>query len=80
MKVQVCIGSACHKRGSYKVMRRLRELVIKNGLEDKVTVGSAFCLGNCEDGVTVSIDEELITGVGEGNTDQLFEQYIAARL
>ena len=42
MKVQVCIGSSCHKRGSYEILTRLKELVAENGLEDKVTVGSAF--------------------------------------
>lgn len=77
MKVQVCIGSSCHKRGSYQVMKRLRELVAEKGLEDKVSVGSAFCLGHCEDGVSVAIDEDIITGVGLGNTDELFQQYIA---
>ncbi|MGI5977842.1 MAG: (2Fe-2S) ferredoxin domain-containing protein [Candidatus Limivicinus sp.] len=80
MKVQVCIGSSCHKRGSYEVMRRLKELVSENGLEDKVTVCSAFCLGHCEDGVSVAIDDDIVTGIGIGNTDQLFEEYIKDQL
>ena len=27
MKVLVCIGSSCHKKGSYRVQERLKELV-----------------------------------------------------
>ena len=80
MKVQVCIGSSCHKRGSYEVMKRLKELVAENNLQDKVTVCSAFCLGHCEDGVSVSVDGDVITGIGMGNTDQLFQQYILEQL
>lgn len=76
MKVQVCIGSSCHKRGSYNVLTRLKELVQENGLEDKVTVASAFCLNHCAEGVTVAIDDDIVTGIGAGNVDQLFEQMI----
>ena len=80
MKVQVCIGSSCHKRGSDEVMKRLKELVAENNLQDKVTVCSAFCLKHCEDGVSVAIDDDVITGIGVGNTDQLFQQYILEQL
>lgn len=80
MKVQVCIGSSCHKRGSYEVMKKLKELVREHGLEDRVNVCSAFCLGHCEDGVSVAVDDDVITGIGVGNTEQLFQQYILEQL
>ena len=76
MKVLVCIGSSCHKKGSYNVMKRLKELVELNNLGDQVTVGSAFCLGHCRDGITISIDDEILTGIGMGNIDDVFQQYI----
>ena len=76
MKVQVCIGSSCHKRGSYEILTRLKELGAENGLEDKVTVGSAFCLNHCGEGVSVAVDDDIVTGIGQGNVDQLFEQII----
>ena len=76
MKVSVCIGSSCHKKGSYRVQERLKELVDQNGLSGKVQFTSAFCLGHCKDGITVSIDDEIITGVGMGNVDQVFEEFI----
>ncbi len=80
MKVQVCIGSSCHKRGSYNVLNRLKELVQENGLDDQVSVGSAFCLNHCAEGVSVAIDEDIVTGIGMGNVDQLFEQMIKAQV
>lgn len=76
MKVTVCIGSSCHKKGSYNVMKRLSALIQEHGLQDKVSLGSAFCLGHCAQGISVSIDGEVITGIGMGNVDDLFEQYI----
>lgn len=76
MKVLVCIGSSCHRKGSYNVMKRLKELISEHHLGDQVTIGSAFCLGHCREGITVSIDGEIITGVGMGNVDDLFHQMI----
>ena len=76
MKVLVCIGSSCHKTGSYRVQERLKERVAEHGLTEQVTFGSAFCLGHCRDGVSISIDDEIITGVGMGNVDDVFQQFI----
>lgn len=76
MKVLVCIGSACHQKGSYNVMKRLKELIAEHGLAEKVTIGSAFCLGHCREGITVSIDGEIVTGVGMSNVDDLFQEMI----
>ena len=33
--VSVCIGSACHKRGSYAILNRFKQLVRQHGAEDK---------------------------------------------
>lgn len=76
MKVSVCIGSSCHKKGSYRVQERLKELVDQNGLSGRVQFASAFCLGHCKDGISIGIDDEIITGVGMGNVDQVFEEFI----
>ena len=80
MKIQVCIGSSCHKRGSYNVLTRLKELVQENGLEDKVTVGSAFCLNHCAECVCVAIYDDVFSCIGMGNVDQLFDQMIKSQV
>ena len=36
----------------------------------------AFCLNHCAEGVSVAIDDDIVTGIGQGNVDQLFEQII----
>ena len=76
MKVFVCIGSACHLKGSYEIMRRFRQLVEEHDLADRVTVASAFCLGHCKDGVTIQVDGEIITGVSVGSAEQVFRDHI----
>ena len=59
MKVTICIGSACHLKGSRKVIQGLQELVAQNGLTDKVDMSGSFCSGDCVmDGVCVEVDGE----------------------
>jgi NADH:ubiquinone oxidoreductase subunit E len=77
MNILVCIGSSCHKRGSYEVLSRIRELVHENALENTVKVNFSFCLGQChQGGVTIKIDDQLICRVGMENIDDIFKQYV----
>ncbi len=49
----------------------------ENGLTDSVTMGAAFCLGNCSpEGVSIQIDDELLSGVNEGNFTEVFNKYV----
>ena len=57
MKVTVCIGSSCHIKGSRQVVEQLQNLIKENGLEDKVDLGGTFCLGHCQQGVSVMVDD-----------------------
>ena len=59
MKVTVCIGSSCHIKGSRQVVEQLRQLIAENNVEDKVELGGTFCLGNCQQGVCVTVDEQF---------------------
>ena len=56
MEIKVCIGSACHLKGSYEVIKRCQEYIEKNDLSSKIELKSAFCLGKCSEAVSVQID------------------------
>ncbi len=70
----ICMGSACHKLGTYRVLPKLQKLVADNGLEDRVTMKGAFCLGDCNEGIIVKVDEETFTRVSEDNIEQVFTE------
>ena len=76
MNVSVCIGSACHLKGSYEIMRRFRDLVEQHGLQGQVAISPAFCLGHCRDGVTIQVDDAIVTGVSLSNAEQVFGEHI----
>ena len=60
MRVTICIGSACHLKGSREVISKMQALVAQNGLGRNVDLNGAFCSGNCvKEGVCVTVDGEL---------------------
>ena len=81
MKVSICIGSACHLKGSRDVISILQKLVQESGLEDKVNLTGAFCSGHCEKGVCVTIDDgEEIYTVRPETAQAFFNDQILTRL
>lgn len=59
MKITICIGSSCHIKGSRQVVEQLQELIASNKLGDQVELGGTFCLGKCQKGVCVTVDDEF---------------------
>lgn len=57
IKVVVCIGSACHLKGSQKIVEGLQYLIKRDALEDKIELSGTFCNDDCtSDGVSVTVD------------------------
>ena len=78
MKITVCIGSSCHIKGSRKVVESLQELIAKENLGDRVELGGTFCMGRCQEGVCVTVDDEFHS-VSPENVGEFFENEILAK-
>ena len=79
MKVTVCIGSSCHIKGSRQVVEQLQYLIAKNKLGDKVELGGTFCMGKCQQGVCVTVDEDFHSVTPE-TVEEFFEKNIKAKV
>lgn len=79
MKVVVCIGSSCHLKGSREVVEKLQNLINDNDLKDKVTLSGKFCMGNCQNGVSVTVDEELFS-VSPDTVEEFFKTNVLDKL
>lgn len=77
MKVTVCIGSSCHLKGSRQVVERLQTLVAENNLKEQVELSGKFCMGNCQNGVCVTVDDALFS-VSPDTVDDFFKTNILA--
>ena len=79
MKVTICIGSSCHIKGSRQVDQQLQYLIRQKNVEDKVELGGTFCMGKCQMGVCVGIDDEVFS-VTPDTVDDFFEKQILTRI
>lgn len=61
MKITVCIGSSCHIKGSRQVVQELQYLIHENNLGDKVEFAGTFCMGKCQQGVCVTVDDTFFS-------------------
>lgn len=79
MKITVCIGSSCHIKGSRQVVENLQRLIAENNLDDKVELGGTFCLGNCQQGVCVEVDEAFHS-VSPSTVEEFFKNEVLAKV
>ena len=79
MKVTVCIGSSCHIKGSRSVVEQLQYLIAENHLGDKVDLGGTFCMGKCQQGVCVTVDDNFYS-VTPDTVTEFFEKEVKAKL
>ena len=79
MKVTVCIGSSCHIKGSRQVVEQLQYLIAENNLGDKVELGGTFCMGKCQQGVCVTVDDAFHSVTPE-DVHEFFEKNIKAKV
>ena len=69
MIIQICVGSACHLKGSEKLVGLFEDALKKYDLENDVTLAGSFCTGRCNrEGVTPSNNargvQQLLRGEG----------------
>ena len=79
LKITVCIGSSCHIKGSRQVVEQLQYLIAKNDLGDKVELGGTFCMGKCQQGVCVLVDEAVFS-VNPDTVDEFFKKEVLSKV
>lgn len=76
MIIQICVGSACHLKGSEKIVGLFEDALKKYGLENDVTLA-----GRCNrEGVTISVDDDVYTGITPEGFNYFFEEKVLKRI
>lgn len=79
MKITVCIGSSCHLKGSRQIVETLQALIEENKLSESVELSGTFCMGNCQNGVCVTVDDRNYS-LSPETTKDFFETEILAKV
>ncbi len=80
IRVSICVGSSCHLKGSYQIIKMFEELIHTHNLEDKVELKASFCLGRCTNGVSVNVEDIPLEGVTTINAKDMFEEHILKKV
>lgn len=80
INLSVCIGSACHVRGSYNVINTFQQIIEEYKLSDKVELKAVFCLGHCTDAVSVKVDDGEVYSVSGTTARKFFEAQILPKI
>jgi len=74
--ISVCVGSSCHLKGSYDIIRIFKNLIKEHDLEGKWELKAEFCCNNCRNPVSVRIDDSTPYSVDVDNAEAFFKEKI----
>jgi len=74
--ITVCVGSACHLKGSHEIIGYFKDAIKDAGLDGKVELKGAFCMDQCTDGANLLIDEEIFHAGSVDDARKIFETEI----
>lgn len=79
IKITVCIGSSCHIKGSRQVVEQLQSLIAEKGIGEEVELGGTFCMGKCQQGVCVTVDDKFCS-VTPDTVSEFFENEVLTKV
>ena len=79
VKIKVCIGSSCHIKGARQVVEELQYLINENNVKDVGELGGTFCMGRCQDGVCVTVNDEFFS-LSPETVDEFFNAQVLSKI
>lgn len=77
--ISVCVGSACHLKGSYKVIDKIQKLIDEGHLGSRISLKAEFCIGECTKAVTVKAKDDIYS-LKEDDVEEFFDKIVSGRL
>ena len=80
MIAQICVGSSCHLKGTEKIVELFQSAIEEHGLSEEITLAGSFCAGKCNrEGVTITVDDVVHTGVTPENFALFFKEKVLSK-
>lgn len=79
--ISICVGSSCHIKGSEAIVELFQRYVEACGLEDKIVLQGCFCQRRCNrEGVTVTVGDDVFTGITKENFKEFWQTNVLPRV
>ena len=79
LTISVCIGSACHLKGSYNVINTFQQLIEEYKLSNQVELKAVFCMKHCVQAVSVMVEDQIYSVSGP-TARSFFEKELLPRV
>jgi len=70
-EIKICLGSSCFSRGNKEMVEEIKLYLEKNHLNEKIVFKGSHCLGNCEEGPNISINNKTSGNIHKSNITRL---------
>lgn len=77
--IEVCLGSSCFLKGADQVVQAFQKLA-ESLPPGKVDIRGSFCMGRCQEGVTVRIGDHYFTGVRASDAPRIFDEFVRQKV
>ncbi len=78
--IQVCVGSSCHMKGSYRVIQTYKRLIQDYSLDGIVELKASFCMQRCTGGIGITFDDVPVDNLTMQNCESIFKERIIDKL
>ncbi len=76
-EIVICMGSSCFSRGNKHTLGLIRSYLKERGLEEMLVFKWAHCVGECENGPVLSINDTKYTKVRFENITELLDRHFS---
>lgn len=80
IEITVCVGSSCHVRGSYLLIKLFSSLLEDLNLKDKVELKGSFCMERCKEGMNLKINDDFYSIESPEEAKKLFDEKVLGLL
>ncbi len=77
--LKICVGSACHLKGSYDVINIFKNCVQSRNAADEIEIKAAFCIGHCTEAVSVCFRDKIYS-VNADTAENFFDNIVMSSL
>lgn len=76
-EIVICMGSSCFSRGNKTSLGLIRDYLREKNLEAQITFRGAHCLGVCEQGPVLILDEKTYKRVAPVDIPDILDSYFS---
>lgn len=73
------MGSSCFSRGNKKTLQLIQQYLKERGIQDRVVFRGSHCLGQCDKGPVLKIDQKEYLHLSPARLTGLLDDYFAEK-